>query len=71
LAGGGMRMGQVIGSTDRLAGEATSRPVTFAEVFATLYHHLGIDSSKITINDLNGRPTPIVDHGRPIPELIA
>src|SRR5438270_876556 len=38
LAGGGMRTGQVIGSTDRLAGQARERPVTFAEVFATLYH---------------------------------
>ena len=37
---------------------------------ATIYHHLGIDSSKITIEDFNGRPTPIVDHGKPIPELV-
>src|SRR5262249_54986553 len=37
LAGGGMPNGQVIGATDRLGGEAVSRPVTFAEVFATIY----------------------------------
>ena len=41
LAGGGMRTGQVIGSTDRLGGEAKDRPVHFQEVFATLYHALG------------------------------
>ena len=43
LAGGGMRTGQVIGSTDRLAEAPKDRPVTFQNVFATLYHNLGID----------------------------
>ncbi|MEZ6090844.1 MAG: DUF1501 domain-containing protein [Pirellulaceae bacterium] len=38
LAGGGMRTGQVIGSTNRLGEHAQDRPVTFQEVFATLYH---------------------------------
>jgi hypothetical protein len=37
---------------------------------ATIYHHLGIDASTTFIKDFNGRPTPIVDHGKPIPELI-
>jgi hypothetical protein len=71
LAGGGMRMGQVIGSTDRLAGESTSRPVTFAEVFATLYHQLGIDAARTTIADLHGRPQYLVDQqAKPLAELI-
>ncbi|MGH7226311.1 MAG: DUF1501 domain-containing protein, partial [Gemmataceae bacterium] len=39
LAGGGMKTGQVIGATDRIAGEAKSRPVTHAELHATLYHN--------------------------------
>ena len=56
LAGGGLRTGQVIGATDRLAGEAADRPIKFAEVFATLYHQLGIDTAQTTINDLHGRP---------------
>jgi len=43
LAGGGMKTGQVIGATDRLGGEPNERPVTFGEVFATLYHSPGID----------------------------
>ncbi len=42
-----MRTGQVIGSTDRLGGEAKDRPVHFQEVFATLYHRLGIDVNLI------------------------
>ena len=43
LAGGGMRTGQVIGSTDKTAGYAKDRPISFQNVFATLYHNLGID----------------------------
>ncbi len=70
MAGGGMPCGQVIGSTDRLGGEADSRPVTFAEVFATLYHNLGIDVSTATIEDASGRPRYLVDAGaQPIREL--
>jgi hypothetical protein len=71
LAGGGLRTGQVIGSTDRLGGEADSRPVRFGEVHATLYHSLGIDVNKATINDLSGRPTYLVDPSiQPLKELI-
>src|SRR5205823_667186 len=71
LAGGGMRMGQVIGATDRIAGEAARRPVTFGELYATLYHNLGIDVNHTTINDLNGRPQYLVeDHAQPMRELV-
>ena len=61
MAGGGMKTGQVIGATDRIAGEAVARPVTFGEVFATLYHHLGIDTSRATLIDLSGRPQYLVE----------
>ncbi|HEX3726037.1 MAG TPA: DUF1501 domain-containing protein [Pirellulales bacterium] len=71
LAGGGMRTGQVIGSTDRMAAEAKDRPVHFQEVFATLYHRLGFDVNQVTVRDLSGRPQYLVDHGyQPMPELI-
>ena len=70
LAGGTMRHGQVIGATDRLGGEASERPVQFGEVFATLYHSLGIDVNKVTVPDLTGRPQFLVDNGlQPIREL--
>jgi hypothetical protein len=70
LAGGGMPGGQAIGTTDRQAGEAVDRPVHFQEVFATLYHNLGIDVSSATLADLNGRPQYLVDGGyQPIAEL--
>ena len=71
LACGGMNTGQAIGSTDRLGGEAYDRPVKFGEVFATLYHNLGIDIDKATVPDLSGRPQFLVEAGcRPLPELV-
>lgn len=70
LAGGGMKMGQVIGATDRLGGAPIERPVHFGEVLATLYRQLGIDPNKTTLRDLAGRPQYLVDHHLPLPELI-
>lgn len=70
LAGGGMRMGQVIGATDRLGGSPIERPVHFGEVLATLYHQLGIDPNAVTLRDLAGRPQYLVDNHQPMPELI-
>ena len=70
LAGGGMRTGQVIGSTNRFAEHAASRPVGFNEVFATLYHNMGIDVNSATVTDLSGRPTYLVDPCQPMRELI-
>ena len=66
-----MKHGQVIGATDRLAAEAVSRPVTFGEIYSTLFHNLGIDASQATIQDLNGRPQYLVeDNAKPLPELV-
>jgi hypothetical protein len=71
LAGGGMRTGQVVGATDRIAGEAVKRPVTFGELYATLYHNLGIDVSRTTIEDLAGRPQYLVeDHAQALREVV-
>ena len=71
LSGGGMRMGQVIGATDRLGGEPNARAVTFGEVFATLYHNLGLDVNKVTVKDLTGRPMFLVPDGaQPMRELV-
>ena len=70
LAGGGMRTGQVIGSTNRFGEVPQDRPVHYQEVFATLYHQLGIDVSTATIPDFSGRPQFLVDRHLPIKELI-
>ncbi|MBL8813032.1 MAG: DUF1501 domain-containing protein, partial [Planctomycetaceae bacterium] len=40
------------------------------DFLATIYQHLGIDARHTFIQDFNGRPTPIVDKGKPIPELM-
>jgi uncharacterized protein (DUF1501 family) len=70
LAGGGLRTGQVIGSTDRQAAEVRDRPVRFEEVHATLYHCLGIDPLATTVTDLTGRPQYLTDHHPPLAELV-
>lgn len=69
LAGGGMRAGQVIGATNRLGEYATERPVHFQEIFATLYHNLGIDTTRTTLTDPAGRPQYLVEKSI-IPELV-
>jgi hypothetical protein len=70
LAGGGMKVGKVIGATDRQAGEPIDRAVHFGEVFATLYHNLGIDVSKVTLPDLAGRPQYLAEGYQPLHELV-
>ena len=71
LAGGGMRTGQVIGETNKYAEEPIRRPVTFQEVFATLYHKLGLDAHRNQIFDGSGVPRYPTDSGvEPIRELI-
>jgi hypothetical protein len=71
MAGGGLKTGQVIGSTTRDGGEADSRPVHFQDVMATLYNRLGIDVATAQVVDLAGRPHYLVDEEfRPIRELI-
>jgi hypothetical protein len=70
VAGGGMRCGQVLGSTTRWGEEPQTRPVHFREVFATLYERLGIDVATTQFTDLAGRPQYLVGNHRPVPELI-
>jgi uncharacterized protein (DUF1501 family) len=70
LAGGGMRTGQAIGSTNRLGEIPKDRPVHYQEVFATLYQKLGIDPRTTTVPDLRGRPQYLIDVREPLPELV-
>jgi hypothetical protein len=72
LAGGGMRTGQVIGSTNRLGEHAQDRPVHFQEVLATLYKSIGIDIDHVTLTDRAGRPQYLLDHNKygPMKELV-
>ncbi len=71
MAGGGMNTGQVIGATDKHGNAPTERPVKFQEVWATLYHCIGIDPTRTTLQDSRGRPHYLVDSGiKPIRELV-
>ncbi|MEN3939781.1 DUF1501 domain-containing protein [Prosthecobacter sp. SYSU 5D2] len=70
-AGGGIQTGAVIGATDKRGEDVIERPCSASDFLATIYHHLGIDYQKVTIEDLNGRPTHIVENGRAIAELLS
>ena len=68
-AGGGLKMGQAIGTTNALAEYPTSKPYTPGCVLSTMYHVLGIDH-KHAFYDQAQRPLPILSEGEPIQELV-
>jgi uncharacterized protein (DUF1501 family) len=68
LAGGGLKMGQVIGSTNEKGERPRDRPLHPNDVLATMYEFLGIDHTQAFVNP-QGRPIPILPHGTPIAEL--
>jgi hypothetical protein len=70
LAGGGMKTGQVIGSTNRFGEEPDSRPVQYKDVFATLYHNMGISIKDTPVMDTVNRPHYLLPDNEPIAELI-
>jgi hypothetical protein len=69
VAGGGLQMGQVIGSTDPRGERPKGRPYTPQNVLATIYHVLGIDPVS-TLPDHQGRPVYLLDDREPVAELI-
>ena len=69
VAGGGMKMGQVIGSTNSLGEHPDDRPLTPANFLQTVYQHLGIDTAQEFL-DHTGRPLRILDPAEPITELV-
>jgi hypothetical protein len=69
MGGGGVKGGQLVGSTDRLGTRPHTRPLTPANIHATIYHVLGIDP-KLQLLDLTGRPVPVLDDPMPISELL-
>lgn len=70
LSGGGMPMGQVIGSTSARGEEPRDRPLTPNDFQATLYRYLGIPLDT-QFPDRSGRPISLIPQGRAISELIA
>lgn len=67
VAGGGVRGGQTLGSSDRIAAYPATRPVSPDDLAATIYHALGIDPDT-EIRDSLGRPI-LLSEGRPLAEL--
>jgi uncharacterized protein (DUF1501 family) len=68
VAGGGIQGGRVIGSSDDKGAEPAANPKTPQDVLATMYRHLGIDTT-IQYTDYSGRPHPVLPSGKPIDEL--
>jgi hypothetical protein len=69
FAGGGLKMGQVVGSTDPRAEYPKTRAASPQDMLATMYHVLGIDY-RHEFKDAAQRPMPILNDGKPIEELI-
>jgi uncharacterized protein (DUF1501 family) len=69
VSGGGLKMGQVIGSTNSKSEFPTDRPYAPQDLLATIYRHLGIDYEQ-TLVDFSGRPVHVLSNVQPIRELI-
>jgi hypothetical protein len=69
VAGGGMRMGQAIGSSTARGEQPHEGRCSAAQVLATLYRAMGIDPA-MTFNDSSGRPRYILDEREPLAELL-
>ena len=69
LAGGGLKMGQVIGESTEKAEVPKSKPIGPQDLMATVFHVLGLPRD-LHYNDPTGRPTPMINGGRLISELV-
>jgi hypothetical protein len=69
LAGGGIRGGQVVGASDSKGAYPSARPVSPADIHATVFTLLGYDPAGITFPSSDGRPMALSE-GAPIRELI-
>jgi hypothetical protein len=69
LAGGGLKMGQVVGESNAKAEVPKTTPITPQDLMATVFHVLGLPQD-LQYKDPTGRPTSMVDGGKPIAELV-
>jgi hypothetical protein len=69
LGGGGIKGGQIVGSTDRLGTRPHTRPLVPANIHATIYQVLGMDP-KLQLLEPSGRPVTVLDDPTPISELL-
>jgi hypothetical protein len=70
VSGGGMRTGQVVGSTNSKGEHPHDRPLTPNDLWATVFRHLGIPYHDVAFLDHRGRPMPMLPYGEPIAELL-
>ena len=70
FAGCGVTAGQVIGATDRRGEEVVDRRIGVHDFLATMYRFLGIDVNGLAFRDYSGRPIPVLNDGKVIPELV-
>lgn len=68
LTGGGLKTGQVLGTSNARAEIPQDRPIHYNDVLATIYRQLGIATDRIFMH--GGRPVPILYQGAPIAELV-
>jgi hypothetical protein len=69
VAGGGLKMGQAIGSTSARAETPKDRPYRVPQVLTTLYMAMGIDPATTFPNN-SGRPMYLLDDREPVEELL-
>jgi len=69
LAGGGIRGGQVVGESDRIGAYPRLRPVTPADIHATVFAALGYAPDSVSYQTVDGRPMPLTT-GESLPELL-
>jgi hypothetical protein len=68
VSGGGIRTGQIVGSTNAKGEHPQDRPLSPNDLWATMLKHLGIDQDQ-TVPDHHGRPMLLLPDGEPIREL--
>ncbi|MEX0820232.1 MAG: DUF1501 domain-containing protein [Pirellulaceae bacterium] len=69
LAGGGLKTGQAVGTTDELGKNILDTPVSIPDFHATIYQAMGIDPTKELYD--GERPVPITDRGTPVARCFA
>lgn len=69
LSGGGLKMGQVVGQSSAKADVPKTTPISPQDLMATLFHVLGVPLD-LTYKDQAGRPVLMIEHGKPIAELV-
>lgn len=69
MGGGGIKGGQIVGSTNRLGEAPQDRPVTPADIHHTMFHVLGVDPH-VSFQNHSGRPVPALEPGAVIHELL-